>query len=80
MPPEWHSWLSHIRKDAPTEDPIMIASRPPWQTPAIENLTGTRARFTTYSTTAPKYRAWEPVVAKRGAGASAEPVKAPTAQ
>jgi NADH dehydrogenase (ubiquinone) 1 alpha subcomplex subunit 12/NADH dehydrogenase [ubiquinone] 1 alpha subcomplex assembly factor 2 len=80
VPPEWHSWISHIRKDAPTEDPIMQASRPPWQTEAHESLTGTRARYTTYSTTAPKYRAWEPVVAKRGAGASAEHVKAPTAQ
>lgn len=79
VPPEWHSWLSHIRKDAPPNDPIMIASRPPWQTQAVENLTGTRARYTTYSTTAPKFRAWDPVVAKRGAVANPEPVKAPTA-
>lgn len=30
MPPEWHSWLHHIRKDAPGEDPVVNASRPPW--------------------------------------------------
>lgn len=28
--PEWHSWLHGIRKDPPTEDPIVQASRPPW--------------------------------------------------
>lgn len=32
VPPEWHSWLSHIRRDAPTIDPIVAASRQPWQT------------------------------------------------
>jgi NADH:ubiquinone oxidoreductase subunit len=30
--PEWHSWLHGIRKDPPTEDPIVQASRPPWLT------------------------------------------------
>jgi NADH:ubiquinone oxidoreductase subunit len=30
--PEWHSWLHGIRKDPPTEDPIVKASRPPWLT------------------------------------------------
>lgn len=30
VPPEWHSWHTHIRKDPPTEDPIMKASTPPW--------------------------------------------------
>lgn len=32
MTPEWHSWLSHIRKDPPHLDPIVQASRQTWQT------------------------------------------------
>ncbi|PLW07985.1 hypothetical protein PCANC_20114 [Puccinia coronata f. sp. avenae] len=32
VPPEWHSWLQHIRKDPPHLDPIVIQSRKPWQT------------------------------------------------
>ncbi|KAK1927092.1 putative cell viability protein [Papiliotrema laurentii] len=67
VPPEWHSWINHIRKDAPPNDPIMQASSPPWKTPYVENLTGTRGRYMTYSTTAPKIGSWEPVVAQRGA-------------
>lgn len=30
--PEWHSWLSHIRKDSPDLDPIVQASTQSWQT------------------------------------------------
>ncbi|WVQ99931.1 hypothetical protein IAU59_007074 [Kwoniella sp. CBS 9459] len=66
VPPEWHSWLSHIRKDAPQEDPIVQSVTPPWKTPFVENMTGTRGAFKTYSTTAPKIRAWDPVVKPRG--------------
>ena len=33
--------------------------------PHTENLTGTRGAFKTYSTTKPKYAAWEPKVAAR---------------
>ncbi|ORY35610.1 NDUFA12-domain-containing protein [Naematelia encephala] len=67
VPPEWHSWLTHIRKDPPTEDPIMQASTPPWKIPYVENLTGTRGRFITYPTVVPKINAWEGKVAPRGA-------------
>ncbi|ORX38572.1 NADH ubiquinone oxidoreductase subunit NDUFA12-domain-containing protein [Kockovaella imperatae] len=66
IPPEWHSWLNHIRKDPPTEDPIVQASTPPWKTEYHENLTGTRGRYITYSTTAPKTQAWQPQVRPRG--------------
>lgn len=31
VPPEWHSWLTHIRSTPPTEDPLMIESHQPWQ-------------------------------------------------
>ena len=36
VPPEWHSWLQHIRKDAPVADPIVQSSTPPWQ--AVRHL------------------------------------------
>ncbi|ORY89485.1 NADH ubiquinone oxidoreductase subunit NDUFA12-domain-containing protein [Leucosporidium creatinivorum] len=63
--PEWHAWLTHIRHLPPPEDPIMQASKQPWQTPHFENLTGTRGAFKTYSTTKPKIAGWEPKVAAR---------------
>lgn len=31
VPPEWHSWISHIRKDPPTEDSVMKAMEPRWE-------------------------------------------------
>jgi NADH:ubiquinone oxidoreductase subunit len=31
VPPEWHSWLMHIRKDPPTQDPVIQAMTPPWK-------------------------------------------------
>jgi len=65
VPPEWHAWISHIRKDPPTEDKIMQASRQPWQSPWVENLTGTRGRYKSYNTVAPKINAWQPKVAPR---------------
>ena len=30
-PPEWHSWLTHIRKEPPTQDPIVKMSTQKWQ-------------------------------------------------
>ncbi|KAI9626793.1 hypothetical protein H4Q26_017699 [Puccinia striiformis f. sp. tritici PST-130] len=65
VPPEWHSWLQHIRKDPPHLDPIMIQSRQSWQMPHVENLSGTRGAFKTYSTTVPKIQSWEPRVSER---------------
>ncbi|KAF5333228.1 hypothetical protein D9611_002282 [Ephemerocybe angulata] len=65
VPPEWHSWLHHIRKDAPNQDPVIQASTPPWQAPWVENLTGTRAAYKPYNTVKPKIFAWEPKVAPR---------------
>ncbi|GAA6028356.1 hypothetical protein JCM8097_006991 [Rhodosporidiobolus ruineniae] len=63
--PEWHAWISHIRHLPPTEDPVMLASKKPWQTPHHENITGTRGAFKTYSTTTRKVGTWEPEVAHR---------------
>ncbi|KAF7317094.1 NADH dehydrogenase [ubiquinone] 1 alpha subcomplex subunit [Mycena chlorophos] len=65
VPPEWHAWISHIRKDPPTEDPIVQASYQPWQLPWTENLTGTRGAYKPYNTAAPKIKAWEPTTAPR---------------
>jgi len=67
VPPEWHSWISHIRKDPPTNDSVIKNMTPPWQTPWVENLTGTRGAFKTYNTAAPKINAWEPKTISRGA-------------
>ncbi|KZT54517.1 NDUFA12-domain-containing protein [Calocera cornea HHB12733] len=67
VPPEWHAWLNHIRKDPPSSDFHLIqASRPKWIGPWRENLTGTRGAFKTYSTTKPKFFPWEPKVGQRG--------------
>jgi len=65
VPPEWHSWLSHIREKAPPDDEIMQSMKQTWQGPHFENLTGTRGAFKTYSTTKPKVFGWEPQVAQR---------------
>lgn len=50
VPPEWHAWLNHIRKEPPHVDPLMIANSPAWKTNHQENLTGTRAAYKSYST------------------------------
>ena len=68
--PEWHAWLHHIRTEAPTDE-AMKKYTPNWKAPYCENITGTRGRSITYSTTAPKIRAWEPVVKKREGNVSA---------
>ncbi|KAK9896061.1 NDUFA12-domain-containing protein [Cystobasidium minutum MCA 4210] len=65
VPPEWHAWLNHVRLDPPHLDPIVQRSEQAWKAGHHENLTGTRAAFKTYSTTAPKVFAWQPKVAER---------------
>ncbi|KIM45949.1 hypothetical protein M413DRAFT_441005 [Hebeloma cylindrosporum] len=65
IPPEWHSWISHIRKDPPTNDPVMQNLSPPWKAPYVENLTGTRGAYKPYNTVVPKINAWEPKVKAR---------------
>ncbi|KAJ6627493.1 NDUFA12-domain-containing protein [Mycena sp. CBHHK59/15] len=74
VPPEWHSWISHIRKDPPNEDAVVVASRRDWQwygcllcmfPPWTENLTGTRGAYKPYNTVAPKINAWEPQITPR---------------
>ncbi|KAG6918226.1 hypothetical protein DXG01_015819 [Tephrocybe rancida] len=65
VPPEWHSWLQHIRLNPPQEDPVMLNSSPAWKAPWVENLTGTRGAYRPYNTTPPKISAWEPKVARR---------------
>ncbi|MGE4324969.1 MAG: NADH:ubiquinone oxidoreductase subunit NDUFA12 [Pseudodonghicola sp.] len=36
--PDWHGWLHHTFKEAPTERPMV---HKPWEKPHQENLTGT---------------------------------------
>ncbi|KAK0206182.1 NADH ubiquinone oxidoreductase subunit NDUFA12-domain-containing protein [Desarmillaria ectypa] len=66
VPPEWHSWIQHIRKDPPTQDSIVQSSRQPWQQEWTETLTGTRGAYKAYNTAVPKINAWEPKVTSRG--------------
>ncbi|GAA5975783.1 hypothetical protein JCM11641_005872 [Rhodosporidiobolus odoratus] len=65
VPPDWHAWIQHIRHLPPPIDPVMQASKQPWQIPHTENLTGSRGAFKTYSTTTRKVATWEPTVASR---------------
>ncbi|KAH7100582.1 NDUFA12-domain-containing protein [Auriculariales sp. MPI-PUGE-AT-0066] len=65
VPPEWHSWLQHIREQPPTQDTILQQARPAWIGRHVENLTGTRGAYRPYNTAAPKMFAWEPKVAAR---------------
>ncbi|KAG5353696.1 NADH dehydrogenase [ubiquinone] 1 alpha subcomplex subunit 12 [Termitomyces sp. T112] len=65
VPPEWHSWLQHIRENPPHKDPVMLNSSPPWKAPWIENLTGTRGAYRPYNTVPPKISSWEPKVTSR---------------
>ncbi|KIY45917.1 NDUFA12-domain-containing protein [Fistulina hepatica ATCC 64428] len=65
IPPEWHSWLQHIRLAPPTEDAVVKAVTPPWQKPWHENVSGTRGAYKSYNTVLPKINAWEPKTAPR---------------
>ncbi|KLO16373.1 NDUFA12-domain-containing protein [Schizopora paradoxa] len=65
IPSEWHSWLTHIRKDPPTEDPVVKNVTPPWKGRYLENMTGTRGSYRSYNTAGPTITAWEPKVAQR---------------
>ncbi|KAF8913730.1 NDUFA12-domain-containing protein [Gymnopilus junonius] len=74
VPPEWHSWISHIRKDPPNQDSVMQHLLLPGRRhskltylpqPYVENLTGTRGAYKPYNTVVPKYKEWEPKVTLR---------------
>jgi NADH dehydrogenase (ubiquinone) 1 alpha subcomplex subunit 12 len=38
VPPEWHSWISHIRLEPPTNDPVVQNLSPPWQAVRINYI------------------------------------------
>ncbi|TFK29258.1 NDUFA12-domain-containing protein [Coprinopsis marcescibilis] len=65
VPPEWHSWLSHIRQDPPAADPVIQNLTPPWKAAWTENLTGTPGAYKSYNTVVPKINAWDPKVRPR---------------
>ncbi|MDW8414618.1 MAG: NADH-ubiquinone oxidoreductase subunit NDUFA12 family protein [Thermaurantiacus sp.] len=41
VPPEWHLWLHHTRRDPPSAAPLPVR---PWERPWRPNPTGTPAR------------------------------------
>ncbi|TFL05548.1 NDUFA12-domain-containing protein [Pterulicium gracile] len=65
VPPGWHAWITHMRQLPPHEDPIVQKYTPAWQSPYVENLTGTRGAYRPYNTTKPKVYGWEPKTADR---------------
>ena len=40
--PDWHGWLHHTFKEAPTDRPL---AHKPWEKPHLENLTGTALAY-----------------------------------
>lgn len=40
--PDWHGWLHHTYKDAPTDKPL---AHKDWEKPHLENLTGTAMAY-----------------------------------
>jgi len=65
VPSEWHSWVDHIRRDPPTEDPVVLNSTPPWKGRYLENMTGTRGSYRSYNTAGQKIIPWKPKVTQR---------------
>ncbi|KAG0699880.1 hypothetical protein DFH29DRAFT_756048, partial [Suillus ampliporus] len=59
VPTKWHSWLSHIRLQSPTEDAVMRNLSPTWKAPWVENLTGTRGAHRPYNMVKPNIDAWD---------------------
>lgn len=62
--PDWHGWLHHTFKDAPTEKPLAHKA---WEKPHQENLTGTALAYAPAGSIrraepAPRkdYEAWSP--------------------
>ncbi|SPF82061.1 NADH:ubiquinone oxidoreductase subunit NDUFA12 [Pseudoprimorskyibacter insulae] len=39
---DWHGWLHHTFKDAPTETPM---AHKPWEKPHVENMTGSALAY-----------------------------------
>jgi NADH ubiquinone oxidoreductase subunit NDUFA12 len=38
VPPEWHSWISHIRRDPPVEDKAIQRYTPPWKSVSVQSF------------------------------------------
>lgn len=62
--PEWHGWLHHTWKDAPTDAPL---PRKSWEKPHQENLTGTALAYAPSGSlrqanvqSRSDYEAWQP--------------------
>ncbi|KEF60611.1 NADH-ubiquinone oxidoreductase subunit [Exophiala aquamarina CBS 119918] len=64
--PGWHAWMSYNVDKPPTEDKIMALGIRPWESKVpVVNNTASRAAYRPYSTTKPKYEAWQPVAKAR---------------
>ncbi|KAJ3126193.1 hypothetical protein HK098_007825, partial [Nowakowskiella sp. JEL0407] len=62
VPAEWHQWLSHVTDDTPDK---FAHLKPFYQSEHIENVTGTKGAFKTYSTVKPKIESWNAEVKPR---------------
>lgn len=72
--PGWHAWMSYLVDKAPTQDKLLEIGKRPWEIPyPTPNFTLSRGGYRPYSTTKPKYSAWDPVAKPRdGSTAFAE--------
>jgi len=72
--PGWHAWMSYLVDKPPTEDKLLEVGRRVWELPhPTPNFTQGRGAYKPYSTTKPKYSAWDPVAKPRdGSTAFAE--------
>ncbi|ETN40417.1 uncharacterized protein HMPREF1541_04694 [Cyphellophora europaea CBS 101466] len=64
--PGWHAWISYLVDKPPSEDKIMQMGLRPWEDHYTRiNYTQSRGAYKPYSTTKPKYSAWDPVAKPR---------------
>jgi len=57
VPPMWHAWLHHLRKDLPVEN----APHYKWEKDFIPNVTGTKFAYApVLKKTSNDYTAWKP--------------------
>ncbi|WPG97463.1 Hypothetical protein R9X50_00023900 [Acrodontium crateriforme] len=64
--PGWHAWISYNVDLPPSQDKLLQRQARVWEPKEhIPVMTGTRSAYRPYSTTKPKYSAWQPTAAPR---------------
>ncbi|KAI6379754.1 hypothetical protein MCOR25_001885 [Pyricularia grisea] len=58
--PHWHAWLSYMVDTPAHQDALTKINRPWAPKEHVPNRTATRGAYKPYSTTVPKFKAWEP--------------------